>query len=225
MTQQPFPEQPEAGGHSQPAEATSNVTPQETTGGTPTATGQTPAQGANAPEASETGDAVADSSAQPASLWQTGQATPQAPQVLADLPVVPAHVTKEIFNSALRSMLILVAVVLVVGSALGYLFAGLPGLWAALMAVGVTLIFSGTTIWSMIYTTDKSPNTTMAVVLGAWVGKMALFVVVLALLSGATFYHKLTFGIIVLLSVFASAILDMRAVVKGRMPYVQPTSS
>ena len=148
----------------------------------------------------------------------------QVPAIMAGMPIVPSHVTKEIFNSALKSMLILVVVVLVVGSGIGYLVAGLPGVWSALLAVGVTLIFSGTTIWSMIYTADKSPNTTMAVVLGAWVIKMLFFIIFLAALTDATFYHKTTFGIIVLVAVFGSALLDMRAVIKGRMPYVTPAS-
>lgn len=150
--------------------------------------------------------------------------TQQVPAIMAGMPIVPSHVTKQIFNSALKSMLILVLVVLFVGSGIGYLVAGLPGVWSALLAVGVTLIFSGTTIWSMIYTSDKSPNTTMAVVLGAWVGKMLFFIIALAILSDATFYHKTTFGIIVLVAVFGSALLDMRAVIKGRMPYVTPTA-
>lgn len=141
----------------------------------------------------------------------------------APLPVVPPHVTKEIFNAALKSMIILVAVVLVVGSLVGYFTTGLPGLWAALLAVGVTLIFSGTTIWSMIYTADKSPNTTMAVVLGAWVAKMLFFIIVLAILATFDFYDKTTFAILVLIGVFGSALLDMRAVIKGRAPYVTPT--
>lgn len=141
---------------------------------------------------------------------------------MAGLPVVPAHVTKEIFHSALKSMLLLVVVVLIVGSGLGYLFAGIPGVWSALLAVGVTLIFSGTTIWSMLFTADKAPNTTMAVVLGAWVAKMGILLVILAVLNTQDFYHKTTFGIIVLVAVFGSALLDMRAVIKGRMPYVTP---
>lgn len=224
MTQQPLPQSPHSGDQS-PLGQRSQTTPTPAENQSPGAsTGQPQHVGATGEQASENPAQTPSpsfDSVQPAPLWQSSQPVPED---LPALPVVPAHVTKEIFNAALKSMLILVAVVLVVGSGLGYLFAGLPGLWAALMAVGVTLIFSGTTIVSMIYTTDKSPNTTMAVVLGAWVGKMAFFVVVLALLSGATFYHKLTFGIIVLVSVFASAILDMRAVIKGRMPYVQPTS-
>ena len=146
---------------------------------------------------------------------------PDAPQT-PDIPVVPPHVTKEIFASALRSTLIMLAVLTVVGIGVGALVAGLAGVWAALLGVGVTLIFSGTTIASMLYTADKGPNTTMAVLLGGWIAKMALLVVLLAVLGQLDFYHRMVFAVIVLVGVIGSAALDMRSVIRGREPYVTP---
>lgn len=147
--------------------------------------------------------------------------TPDAPQP-ADVPVVPPHVTKEIFASALRSTLIMLVVLTVVGVGVGALVAGLAGVWAALLGAGVTLIFSGTTIASMLYTADKSPNTTMAVLLGGWIAKMAVLVIILAVLGQMDFYHRMVFAVIVLVGVMGSAALDMRSVMRGREPYVNP---
>ncbi|WP_435300532.1 hypothetical protein [Timonella sp. A28] len=141
---------------------------------------------------------------------------------LADLPHVPHHVNKEIFRSSMKALLLLVAVLLIVGSGIGYLVGAMAGVYGALLGVGVTLIFSGTTIWSMIYTADKSPNVSMAVVMGAWVAKMIVFITIMAILGGHDFYHKIIFAVIVLIGVIGSAILDMRAVTKGRLPYVTP---
>ena len=144
-----------------------------------------------------------------------------APQT-AQIPVVPAHVTKEIFASALRSTLIMLVVLTVVGIGVGALVAGVAGVWAALLGVGVTLIFSGTTIVSMLYTADKGPNATMAVLLGGWIAKMAVLIILLAVLGQLDFYHRMVFAIIVLVGVIGSAALDMRSVIRGREPYITP---
>lgn len=149
-------------------------------------------------------------------------ALPDAPEELPALPVVPPHVTKEIFRSALRATLVLLVVVAVVGVGAGYLIAGTEGVWGALMGVGVTLLFSGTTIWSMIFTADKSPSTTMAVVMGAWLAKMVVLIAILATVGQSDGFHRTVFAVIVLVGVVGSAALDMYAVAKGREPYTTP---
>ncbi|SDD54459.1 hypothetical protein SAMN05216410_3474 [Sanguibacter gelidistatuariae] len=138
------------------------------------------------------------------------------------IPVVPPHVTKEIFASALRATLIMLVVLTVVGIGVGALVAGASGVWAALLGVGVTLIFSGTTIASMLYTADKGPNTTMALLLGGWIAKMLVLVIILAVLGQLDFYHHLIFAVIVMVGVVGSAALDMVSVIRGREPYVSP---
>lgn len=138
------------------------------------------------------------------------------------IPVVPPHVTKEIFASALRATLIMLVVLTVVGIGVGALVAGLPGVWAALLGVAVTLIFSGTTIASMLYTADKGPNVTMAMLLGGWIAKMLVLVILLAILGQMDFYHHMIFAVIVMIGVVGSAALDMLSVVRGRQPYVNP---
>lgn len=74
----------------------------------------------------------------------------------------------------------------------------------------------------MLYTADKSPNVTMAVVLGAWIVKMLVLVVVLATVGQMDFFHRVVFAVVVLLGVVGSAALDMYSVVKGREPYTTP---
>lgn len=140
----------------------------------------------------------------------------------AAIPVIPGHVNKEIFQSSMRALLWLLGGLTILGVVVGYLVGGLPGIWGALLGVGVALVFSGTTIWSMLHTADKSPNYTMAVVLGAWIGKMFFFVIILAVLGQFDFYHRVVFAVVILLGVIGSALLDMRAVTKARQPYVTP---
>lgn len=138
------------------------------------------------------------------------------------VPVVPSHVTGEIFRAALRATLALLVVLVVLGVGIGALVAGMPGVWGAMLGVAVTLLFSGTTILSMVYTADKSPSTTMGVILGAWIAKMVVLVVILATVGQMDFFHRTIFAVVVLVGVVGSAALDMYSVIKGREPYVTP---
>lgn len=141
---------------------------------------------------------------------------------LPAIPVVPPQVNREIFQSALRATLIMLGALTILGVGIGGLVAGTPGVWGALMGVGVALVFSGTTIVSVLFTASASPTTMMAVVLGAWIAKMALLLGVLAIAGQLSFYHRVIFAIVMIVGAFGSAILDMYVVVKGREPYVRP---
>ncbi|MBC7551041.1 MAG: hypothetical protein H7269_09120 [Cellulomonas sp.] len=129
----------------------------------------------------------------------------------------------DVFRSALRGMLLLLAVLIVLGIGLGYVLAGTPGAWGAAIGVGLALVFSGTTVLSMLRTSRSSPTTMAAVVLGAWLGKFAVLIAVLAVLRGREFYSKEVLAVVLVVGVLGSAVLDLRAVSKGRVPYVTPT--
>ena len=144
------------------------------------------------------------------------------PEGDAPIPVVPPHVTAEIFRAALRATGAMLVVLVVLGVGIGALVAGVPGVWGAVLGVAITLLFSGTTILSMMYTADKSPSTTMAVVLGAWIAKMAVLIVIFATVGQMDFYHRTIFAAVVLVGVVGSAALDMYSVIKGREPYTSP---
>lgn len=140
----------------------------------------------------------------------------------AEPPYVPEHVSKEIFRSALRATLGMLVALAVISVGVGFAMSGTPGVWAAVLGVGIALLFSGSTIASMLYTADKSPNAMMAVLMGVWIAKMIVLVVVLAVLGQVDFYDRVVFAVVVLVGVVGSAGLDMYSVVKGRQPYVTP---
>lgn len=138
-------------------------------------------------------------------------------------PAPDAHdPTRAVFRTALRDMLALLAVLLVLGVGLGYLVAGLPGVWGALIGVGLALLFSGTTVVSMLLTSGKPVTTMAAVVMGAWLGKIVVLIAVLALIRGEDFYHRGVLAAVLFAGVIGSALLDVRAVRVGRVPYVTP---
>ncbi|GGC12005.1 hypothetical protein [Cellulomonas carbonis] len=129
-----------------------------------------------------------------------------------------------VFRRALRDMLVLVAAVAVLGVGIGYALEGVPGVWGALIGAGVALVFSGTTVLSMLRTADASATTTGAVILGAWLVKMLLLVVLFAVLDDLTFYDREVLVVVVLAGVLGSVYLDYRAVRTGRVPYVEPAA-
>ena len=136
----------------------------------------------------------------------------------------PHDPARAVFRTALRDMLVLLAVLLVLGVGLGYLLAGLPGVWGALIGVGLALLFSGTTVVSMLITSGKPATTMAAVVMGAWLGKIVVLIAVLALIRGEDFYHRGVLAAVLFAGVIGSALLDLRAVKVGRVPYVTPAA-
>jgi len=145
-----------------------------------------------------------------------------APDLAAELGPASDPV-RAVFRTALRDMLRLLVVLGVLGVAVGALVAGRPGVWGALLALGVTLVFSGTTVASMLATANSAPATTGTVITGAWLAKMIVVIALLAVLRELDFYHHTVFGVVLLAGVLGSALLDYRAVSRGRVPYVQPT--
>ncbi|WP_315097259.1 hypothetical protein [uncultured Cellulomonas sp.] len=131
----------------------------------------------------------------------------------------------QVFRTALRDMLVLLGALVVLGVGIGALVAGTKGVWGALIGVGLALVFSGTTVVSMLRTSGASPQKMAAVVMGAWLGKIIVVIVVLALITERDFYSKPVLAIVLLVGVLGSAYLDYRAVTRGRIPYVEPGAS
>ena len=149
-------------------------------------------------------------------------ATPPAGRPPHPAAAAQGDAVRAVFRRALRDVLVLIGVLAVVGTVVGALVAGTPGVWGAVIGVGLALVFSGTTVVTMLRTAGSSPTTTAAVVLGGWLAKMIVLVVVLAVLQGQDFYHRGVLAAVILVGVLGSAALDYRAVAAGRIPYVQP---
>jgi len=130
-----------------------------------------------------------------------------------------------VFRQALRDMAVLLGILTVVGVVVGYLVDGMAGVWGALIGVLVALIFSGTTVISVWRTSKSAPTTMLAVLMGAWLGKIVVVIVVLASIRHLDFYNPQVLAIVLMVGVIGSAILDARAVQRGRITYFdeQPT--
>ncbi len=133
-----------------------------------------------------------------------------------------AAAERRVLRTALRDTLLLVGALVVLGGGIGLLVAGLPGLWGALVGAAIAAFFCATTIWSMMRTVGSSPARMAAFVMGAWVAKIVVLIVVLVLIQGRTFYDPWVLLVVLAVGAIGSALLDYRAVNSGRVPYVQP---
>jgi len=110
----------------------------------------------------------------------------------------------------------------VLGGGIGYLVAGGAGVAGALLGVVVALIFCGTTALSMLVSLHRPLTVLAAVILGAWLVKMLVLVVLLAAIQDLTFYDKYVFAGVLFAVVITSMAIDVRAVVKARIPNAGP---
>lgn len=155
----------------------------------------------------------------PGSVQPPDRAPDDVPEVVPDVAADPARV---VFRTALRNMLVLLAAVSVLGVISGWFIAGTPGVWGALIGVGATLVFSGTTVVTMLGTASSSVTTTAGVVMGAWLAKMVLLIALFAVLHGLTFYDRTVLVVVLVVGVLGSVLLDYLAVRRGRVPYTDP---
>lgn len=120
---------------------------------------------------------------------------------------------------------ILTAAIAVVGSIVGYLVAGMPGLVSALVGAGLTALFMGFTAVSIVLAarvTGSEPSSTVffGIVLGAWLLKFVVFIAILLLLRNQPFVEPLIMFFSILAAVIGSLAVDVVAFVGARVPYV-----
>ena len=133
-----------------------------------------------------------------------------------------ADPVRAVFRTALRDLLVFDAALAVGAVATGWFVAGASGLWGAVLGAGLILVFSGTTVVSMLKTATSSATTTAAVVMGGWLVKMLVLIVALAVLREFDFYDKRVLGAVLAVGVVGAALVDYRAVARGRVPNVTP---
>ena len=142
----------------------------------------------------------------------------------------PRRTPKEVSsNPLLRTTLLWSAVVTaglaIVGAIIGYAVAGTSGLWSALVAVLLAAVFLGLTAGTILvanrwYGDPLYTPIFFGAVMGGWIVKFALFIVVLFVLRGAPWLNNPVFFIALVVSVIASLAIDVVVMLKMRVPHV-----
>ena len=133
--------------------------------------------------------------------------------------------TASVLGRALVYGAILTVAIAIVGSLVGYLVAGTPGLVSALIGAGLTALFMGFTALSIVIAsrvTKDEPSSTLffGIVLGMWLLKFVVFIVILVLLRDASFIQPLVMFFAILAAVIGSLVVDVVAFLRSRVPYV-----
>lgn len=123
------------------------------------------------------------------------------------------------YRWALFATLTVMGAVLVIGAAVGFAVRGTPGLWAAIAAVAVAAVSGLTTPAAMMLGYKKEPHIFASYVGASWLAKMVVIVVGLLALAQVDSLDRGTFGIIALVAVGATLVVDLLAVRRARISY------
>lgn len=129
---------------------------------------------------------------------------------------------RDMFRTVLRQMALLLAVLGVAGCLVGYLVAGMPGLWGGVMGTAIVAFFTLTTAVVMLVTADRPQYLASAALVVSWLAKVVVVFVVLLLVRDLDFYDPLVFFVTLTLAILGSLGIEMSAALKARVPYVDP---
>lgn len=120
---------------------------------------------------------------------------------------------------------IVTAALAVVGGLLGYLVAGVTGLWSALAGVLIAAVFLGITGLSILianrwYGDALYVPIFFGIVLGGWILKFVVFLVALLVLREQPWIDPTVFFLAVVASILASLAVDVVVMLRMRVPHV-----
>lgn len=120
---------------------------------------------------------------------------------------------------------IVTGVLLVVGGGIGFLVAGVDGLLSALVGVLVAASFLGITVASILianrwYGDPLYVPVFFGIVLGGWILKFVVFIVILLVLRDQPWVQQTIFFLAVVVSVLASLVVDVVVLLRMRVPHV-----
>ena len=130
-----------------------------------------------------------------------------------------------LLTRALRYGAILTSGIAIGGGVVGYLTGGVSGLVSALLGAAATAVFMGLTIVSFLVAARiaKLPEGIVVyygIILGTLFVKFAIFFVLIMSLRGVPWLNPTIFGLTIIVAVLGNIVVDMLAVGRGRILYV-----
>lgn len=104
----------------------------------------------------------------------------------------------------------------------GWIVGGAPGAWGAFLGMAIAVGFLAVTVVVALLTAGMDASTLGIVVIGSWLVKVALLMVVLGMLREQTFYSRPALLLSLLLGVVGTLLLEGVVVTRTRVPYVEP---
>ncbi|WP_353815487.1 hypothetical protein [Agromyces sp. SYSU T00266] len=112
----------------------------------------------------------------------------------------------------------------VVGGILGLVFAGTEGLVSALLGTLIAVVFMGITGASILLAnrfagSDLFVGAFFGIVLGGWLLKFIVFIVLVVLLRGVDWLDPVVLFLSIVAGVIGSLVVDVLVVARSRLPY------
>ncbi|MEV6771595.1 hypothetical protein AB0N05_23525 [Nocardia sp. NPDC051030] len=124
-------------------------------------------------------------------------------------------------RAALRYGIAGLAVLVVVSAILSSIFAGLPGLWGALLGAAIGGGFILTTAASVLFSAKIESGLQGIVLLGSWVGKLLVALVVIAILQKFDFYSPVALFLTVVGALLLVLGAETYGLLRQRVPTVE----
>lgn len=127
---------------------------------------------------------------------------------------------KSVMLRVLKLGSVLVLGITMLGSGIGFLVAGVPGVWAALAGGLAAFVFTALTALSLLLGSKLGLAGFLGVVLGGWLVKMVLFLLLFSVLSRAdwlTIDSRPVVFFTVVAAVLGGLVLDTLIVTKARL--------
>jgi hypothetical protein len=120
---------------------------------------------------------------------------------------------------------ILAAAIAVVGSLIGFLVDGIPGLLGALVGAAMTAVFLGLTAGTILLASHVAKGELFSpaffgIVMGGWLLKLLVFLGLVVLLAGQDFLNPVVMFVTIVVAVLGSLAVDVLAFTRTRVPYV-----
>jgi len=127
---------------------------------------------------------------------------------------------KQVFTSVLKYTGILAAALLIVGGLVGFITTGANGLLSAFIGTAMAIIFAGITALSLIIAIKFDLAAFFGIVMGAWLVKAVLFVVLLVVLRDQPFVQPIVLYVTLVVAIVGTLTIDALVVYRSRISYV-----
>lgn len=115
---------------------------------------------------------------------------------------------------------VLALAIAVVGGFVGFSVAGASGLVSALVGTGMAVLFLAITVVSILLVMRLPLAVLAGVVVGAWLVKFVLFIILIAVLRDQPWVEPMVLFVSVVVAVVGTLVVDVVTIVTSRLPYV-----
>lgn len=115
---------------------------------------------------------------------------------------------------------VLALAIAVVGGFIGFSVAGTSGLVSALVGTGMAVLFLAITVVSILLVLRLPLAVLAGVVVGAWLVKFVLFIILIAVLRDQPWVEPMVLFVSVVVAVVGTLVVDVVTIVTSRLPYV-----